>query len=306
MTILIVDDEADARTLLTTMLSASGYNVHAADCGQLALASIACIQPALILLDIHMPGMDGFELLRHLKSRVETKDIPIIILSGSLEPAERVKGLQLGAVDAVTKPFIWDELLARVRTHLDLSKLRCQLEELVAQRTSQVRESEVRFRTMANAAPVKIWSSGPDKLCTFVNKRWLEFTGRNLRQELGNGWVSSIHPDDVQSFCETYTSAIDGHRSFETEFRLRRADAEYRWLLARGVPLVSAGVFTGYIWSAVDITDLKLNSDNMVAAQKLESLGLMAAGVAHDFGNLLGGILAEADLALAEIPEGSS
>jgi PAS domain S-box-containing protein len=158
---------------------------------------------------------------------------------------------------------------------------------------------------MADAAPIMIWTAGIDKLCTFVNKRWLEFTGRSLLAELGNGWAEGIHPDDVERCLAAYHSAFDARRDFEMEYQLRRADGDYRWVLDRGVPTFSGAVFAGYIGSATDITDIKRQHHRMLATQKLESLGVMAAGVAHDFGNLLTGIFCDVDLALSELPPGS-
>ena len=303
MTILVVEDDTESRTLLRTLLTAEGYEVRAADGGELALESVSVRRPELILLDIQMPGMDGFEVCRRLKENVGTQTIPIIFLSANREAAKAVEGLRLGAVDYVGKPFQREELLARVRTHLELGRLRANLEQQVEERTAELRESEERFRDMANAAPVMIWTSGVDKLCNFFNKAWLEFTGRTIERELGNGWTESVHADDLAACFETYSSAFDARRAFQMEYRLRRADGEYRWLLDNGAPrFTSSEVFTGYIGSCIDITDIKQNHERMLAAQKLESLGLMAAGVAHDFGNLLGSIFAESDLALSEMP----
>ena len=307
MSVLVVDDESESRTLLTEVLRSEGFAVRAADRGELALASLAAGKPELILLDIRMPGLDGFEVIQRLKESEATKDIPVILLSASGEVSDRIKGLRLGAVDFVTKPFQPEELLARVRTHIEFSRLRAHLEERVAERTAQLRESEERFRAIADAAPVMIWISGIDKSCTFCNQRWLEFTGRSASEELGNGWSDGVHPDDLDGCLATYTSSFDARRSFDMEYRLRRSDGEYRWVLDRGVPRFSPdGGFSGYIGSCIDITDRKQNQDKMLASQKLESLGVMAAGVAHDFGNLLGTILADADLALSEMDSDSA
>ena len=302
MSILIVDDESDSRTLLTEVLNSEGLAVRAADSGDLALASLNTKKPELILLDLRMPGIDGFEVCRRLKENEHTKDIPVIILSASGDVSDRIKGLRLGAVDFATKPFEREELLARVRTHLEFSRLRTHLEERVAARTAEARESEERFRAIADAAPVMIWVASVDKSCTFLNERWLEFTGRSMTEELGTGWADSIHPDDLDGCLSTYTYSFDLRRSFEMEYRLRRWDGEYRWVLDRGAPRFSPdGMFAGYIGSCMDISDRKQNQERLLASQKLESLGVMAAGVAHDFGNLLGTILADADLALSEI-----
>jgi PAS domain S-box-containing protein len=131
-----------------------------------------------------------------------------------------------------------------------------------------VRESEERFRLVANTAPVMIWMAGTDRLCTYVNQPWLEFTGRPLEAELGNGWVEGVHKEDLKRCLETYSEAFGQRQSFEMEYRVRRNDGEYRWILDIGVPRFnSSGNFAGYIGSCLDITDRKL------AAEALASVG---------------------------------
>jgi PAS domain S-box-containing protein len=124
---------------------------------------------------------------------------------------------------------------------------------------ASLRESERRFRLVANTAPVLIWMSGPDKLCNYFNQPWLDFTGRPLEAELGNGRSEGVHPEDLKNCLDIYTRAFDLRESFKMQYRLRRHDGEYRWLLDIGVPRLNPnGAFAGYIGSCIDVTDRKL------------------------------------------------
>jgi PAS domain S-box-containing protein len=121
-----------------------------------------------------------------------------------------------------------------------------------------LRESEERFRLMADTAPALIWMSGTDKLCTYFNRPWLDFTGRSMESELGNGWAEGVHPEDLRRCLDTYTHAFDRREEFRMEYRLRRHDGEYRWLLDIGVPRFDQErSFVGYIGTCVDFTDRK-------------------------------------------------
>ncbi|MBD2450465.1 PAS domain S-box protein [Nostoc sp. FACHB-152] len=121
-----------------------------------------------------------------------------------------------------------------------------------------IRETEARFRIMADTAPVMIWMSDLDKLCNFFNKGWLEFTGRTMAQELGNGWREGVHPEDLERCIYTYTSSFDTRSPFVIEYRLRRFDGEYRWVLDKGSPrFASDGDFAGFIGSCIDISERK-------------------------------------------------
>jgi CheY-like chemotaxis protein/anti-sigma regulatory factor (Ser/Thr protein kinase) len=143
--ILFVDDTRESLRLLTDILIAEGYNVRPADSGMLALASAKANPPELILLDIRMPGIDGYEVCRQLKQSDITRDIPVIFVSAASEVEERVEGWLLGAVDFITKPYQREELLVRVRTHLDLARLHSRLERLVQELTAELSEANERL-----------------------------------------------------------------------------------------------------------------------------------------------------------------
>lgn len=132
------------------------------------------------------------------------------------------------------------------------------------QAESSLRESEARFRMMANTAPMMVWMSGDDKLRTFFNRSWLEFTGRALEQELGDRWTESVHADDREQCLNSYHSAFDQRHSFRMEYRLRRFDGEYRWIFDEGVPRYKPdGRFAGYIGSCLDFTERKTAEEGL-------------------------------------------
>lgn len=121
-----------------------------------------------------------------------------------------------------------------------------------------LRESEARFRTMADTAPVMIWVCGVDKECTYLNKQWVDFTGRRMEEQLGTDWLQGVHPEDAHRAFEIYATNFDERKSFEMEYRLRRNDGEYRWIYDTGAPRFSPdGAFLGYIGTCLDITERK-------------------------------------------------
>jgi len=149
-----------------------------------------------------------------------------------------------------------------------------------------LRESEARFRLMADTAPVLIWMAGVDKKCDYLNKPWLDFTGCTMEQELGDGWVESVHPEDRERCLGTYRTAFDARQPFEMEYRLRHHTGDYRWLLVRGTPrFTSHGQFTGYIGSCVDITMRKEMENALKESDRRKDEFL--ATLAHELRNPL-------------------
>ncbi len=147
----------------------------------------------------------------------------------------------------------------------ELGQKEAELETRVIERTHKLAESEKRFRAMADSAPVLIWISGLDKLGFWFNKVWLDFTGRTMEREVGHGWTEGVHPEDLDRCRTTYMSAFDARQGFELEYRLRRFDGAYRWLLGSGVPRFDdKGRFSGFIGSCVDITDRKRTEQRLI------------------------------------------
>ncbi|MGH8658014.1 MAG: PAS domain S-box protein [Gammaproteobacteria bacterium] len=159
-----------------------------------------------------------------------------------------------------------------------------------------LKESEARFRTVCDTAPVMM--SGPDKLCTYFNQPWLDFTGRSIEQELGNGWSEGVHPGDFAHCLDTYESAFDARRSFAMEYRLRRADGAYRWILDKGISRFDAeGRFLGYIGSCIDVTEERAAEEKaqqqqleLAHVQRLAAVGETAAALAHEINQPLAAI----------------
>lgn len=128
--------------------------------------------------------------------------------------------------------------------------------------TQPLSESEARFRTMANHAPVLLWMARPDGLCEFFNHGWLQFTGRSMAQELGNGWAEGVHPGDLQRCMHLYLESLVDRKAFSMEYRLRRHDGSYRWIYDQGTPRYDPnGSFAGFIGSCIDVTEQRQARD---------------------------------------------
>ncbi len=249
--VLLADNNADMREYVSRLLKGR-YDVTAVADGQAALEAVHDNPPDLILTDIMMPRLDGFGLLRALRDDPATKTIPIILLSARAGEESRVEGMEHGADDYLIKPFSAPELLARVDMHVRMARMRQEVEVTL-------RNSEARFRNLADTAPAILWVTEPDGSCSFISRGWYEFTGQTEQEGLGRngfGWLDAVHPDDREQAGRIFLEANTARCPFSLEYRLRRHDSEYRWAVDAGRPRFGLNQeFLGYIGSVLDITE---------------------------------------------------
>lgn len=213
--------------------------------------------------DFQLPDGDGLCLLKQVREL--SAHLPIIILTEHGDEQTAVDLMKAGAADYMRKERLTPESLAAcIHQVIRVAKA----EQSAREAQNALRESEERFRMMADSAPVLLWVSGTDAKCSFFNERWLEFTGRTLEQEVGGGWTEEVHPEDYPRCLTFYLTRFEQRKEFQMEYRLRRHDGVYRWILANGVPRSNAdGSFAGYIGSCLDITDRKAAEEELQKRQ---------------------------------------
>jgi len=293
--VLLADDNADMRDYVHRLLF-DRYEVEAVPDGEAALAAIRRQAPDIVLIDVMMPKIDGFELLAALRNEADTRTLPIIMLSARAGEEARIEGLNAGADDYLIKPFSARELQARVAAHLETARLRKEAEQAI-------RDSELRFRTMADTAPAMLWVTDSKGECTFLSRGWYEFTGLGEITGPGSGWKDAIHPDDREKVGSEFITAASKHEPCAFDYRLRRKDGEYRWVIDSGRPRFSqSGEFLGYIGSIIDITERKQYEVALKDADRRKDEFL--ATLAHELRNPLAPILNAVDILKTKGPPG--
>ena len=258
--VLLVDDTEENLVALEAILEPLDENLIRAGSGEDALRALLVHDIAVILLDVQMPGLDGFETAALIKQREKTRSIPIIFLTAiSKEEHHIFRGYSRGAVDYLTKPFDPEVLRSKVAAFIELhrknERLRRQ-EELVSERelAQAMRESEARYRALADAMPQIVWTAGPDGKANYYNRRWFEYTGFETGPAQGDEWIRVVHPDDLGPTLERRKATLETGDVFEIEYRFRAADGGYRWHLGRAVPLRDAeGTIDFWVGTATDI-----------------------------------------------------
>jgi PAS domain S-box-containing protein len=229
--ILIIDDEIPNLKLLTEYLSQAGYRVRPTEKPQQAIDSALAKPPALILLDVRMPEMDGFEVCKRLKQDERTRDIPIIFVSALQDVKDKVRGFEAGGVDYITKPFQEPEVLARVRTHMELRNMQLNLESMIAKRTAEVIEREQRFRATFEQAAVGIAHVSPEGMFLRINKKFCDIVGYSEDEMLALTFQDITHPEDLDDDLDYIRQVLDKEiETYSMDKRYYRKDGSTVWV----------------------------------------------------------------------------
>ena len=306
--VLVVDDNYDNRLIAGTNLRMAGYTVLEAEDGAPALEVMEGSDVDLVLLDIMMPGMDGYEVCRRMRANEAMRRAKVLMLTAKARTEDLLKGFESGADDYVTKPFEIDELLARVRNLVglkraedELRRINADLEGEVERRAQELARSQARYRTIFDAAPISIMLLDTEGRIEAVNA-WHEahpvFSALYSAPLQGTRLVD--HPGaGVLGIVPLAASLLEG-REFERQVRAElqcpstrgaRAEARVvrvRFVRVRGVPILDEqGTLQGALILHEDLTEEQRLRDLALEAEKLASIGTLAQGVAHNFNNLL-------------------
>ena len=235
-TILIVDDNPINLQVLGTLLGQAGYKVRAAISGEVALRAVETILPDLVLLDVRMPGIDGYETCRRLHGNERIRDVPVIFISAMQDTEDKLAGFAAGGVDYVAKPFQAEEVLARAKTHIQLHRMQLNLEEMVKARTLELIQSEARYRVLFNENPIPtvVFDSAGFEILA-VNRAFVKTLGYSAAESVGRSLDFAVLPEDRVSL-RSLAGKLTGH-SKEVAYtnRLRFADKDGEVLDIEGV-----------------------------------------------------------------------
>jgi PAS domain S-box-containing protein len=274
--LLLVDDQPSGMLALEVVLRSPQYNLVKAASGREALKCLQENDFALILLDVQMPGLDGFETAERIKANESTRDIPIIFITGVSEDNLYIqKGYRTGAVDYICKPYDADILRSKVTVFIELFKKN----QTIKRQSELIHQNEI--AKLADAIPHIVWEAKGDGTITYLNKSWCDYTGLTL-QDHSDAWKITVHPDDLRQFLESWHLGRESKKRFEVECRFRRgSDGAYRWHLVLMIPETSTeGQVTAWLGTGTDIHDRKQVEEQMRRASEAAQ---EAAQVKSDF-----------------------
>jgi PAS domain S-box-containing protein len=294
--ILMVDDQPGKLLSYEAILSQLGENLIQATSAKDALEKLLKLDVAAVLMDVSMPEIDGFELAELIREHPRFHETAIIFISAvHLTDVDRLKGYQHGAVDYLSVPIVPEVLRAKVKVFAELHRKKRQLERLnreleqrVAERTSELEQKALALQkanedlgqrhqeldAIVQTAPDIIFSRQPDGGRQYISSRFYEYTGAEPGSAVGFGWLEYVHPEDRESSLAQWMRCVESGEEYESEYRLRGADGEYRWFRARAVPLRNAGGnIVRWYGTCSDIHDSKMLEqsirDNAMQLEKL-------------------------------------
>jgi len=272
--LLLVDDRPENLLALEALLEPLGQELVRAESGEEALRHLLRDEFAAILLDVQMPGLDGFQTAELIKRRERSRHIPILFLTAISKDAEHVfRGYGAGAVDYLMKPFDPHILRAKVAVFIDLWQKTVEIrrqDALLKQQelTAIERASEERYRFLGDSIPQQVWTALPDGALDYVNQRVLEYFGRSFEELIGWGWSDFVDETDLPTTIERWQTSLQTGEPYEVEFRLRRAsDGVYRWHLARAVAMRSGdgdGEIVRWFGTNTDIEERRVAEDRQI------------------------------------------
>ncbi len=255
--ILIIDDTPENLRLLSNVLKNCGHNVRAAKTGKEGLASVKSKLPDLILLDIKLPDINGFEVCKLIKADKTSQEIPVIFLSALQEITDKLMGFEVGGVDYITKPFKSEEVIIRVQTHLDLSIMR-----------SQLKKSEESFRAIFENNSSAISIIEPDTTISMVNDAYCQISGYSREEVVGMSWTKQIPPEDLERLKEYNRKRLLDSESapnkYEFKFYHKNGNIKYG-LMSLSMTLDKKKIIASFL----DITDQKEVQGALIESEKM-------------------------------------
>ncbi len=321
--ILAVDDAPENLRLMAEILKNNGYKVRAVTNGTLALKAVTARAPDLILLDVMMPDMDGYEVCRRLKADKENGEIPVIFVSALGDIDDKIKGFEAGGVDYIGKPFEPKEVLARVETHLMRRSLQVKMEGVVKKRNFELRkineelqqeiaerkraeEERMRLVTAFEQTAEGIIVTSTDWVINYVNPAFESITGYSQSEILGQHTRILKSDRHDKAFYKEIRDAICHGEVWSGRLTNKRKDGTlYEAEVTGSSVLDESGTIINYVAIHRDITHEVRLEGELRQAQKMEAIGTLAGGVAHDFNNILTAIIGYAQLTYLRVPKGS-
>jgi PAS domain S-box-containing protein len=314
--ILLVDDRAEGLITLEAVLNKPDYHLLKATSGKDALSLVLSHDIALILMDVQMPEMDGFETATIIKQREKSKNIPIIFMTANSKADDYIlQGYSVGAVDYMFKPFDSQILQSKVAVFVELHKKdRLLQEQAEALREAERRErllilseleieSRRRYQNLADAIPQIIFRANLRFEIEYVNQFWHLYSGLSLKQSVGFEWQAAVHPKDLVEIENRWSQSLHSQMGFECECRFRNGQTgEFRWFMLKLMPESnSLSQVLSWIGTAVDIHDQKMTQQNLVLAKKIsdtasETKSRFLANMSHEIRTPLGAIIGFSEL----------